>query len=100
MNDPNTDAQKARRRFALLQALRLRPHHLATTASLLAELESCGFPVTLTRLYGDVAFLTVLGLLASPQEGFIALTDEGLGVAKGITHIPGIGAPGLGEPLP
>ncbi|MDR3323874.1 MAG: hypothetical protein LBS89_06700 [Zoogloeaceae bacterium] len=95
--DPNADLQKSPRRFSFLQALRLRPQHTATPASLLHELENCGYPLTLTRLMGDVAFLTSLGLIVAPDAGFLSLTDEGLGVAKGIVNIPGIGSPALGE---
>ncbi|MDR3323254.1 MAG: hypothetical protein LBS89_03520 [Zoogloeaceae bacterium] len=97
MNDANHDPLTARRRKQILTALSLRPQHTATPGSLLAELEATGYPMTLTKLMVECAFLTNLGLTDAPDVGFITLTDDGLAVAKGLVHLPGIGAPALGE---
>jgi hypothetical protein len=97
MNDVNRDPLSARCRLQILVALALRPQHTATPGSLLTELEATGYPMTLTKLMVESAFLTHLGLTDAPDVGFITLTDDGLAVAKGLVRLPGIGAPALGE---
>ena len=95
MNDE--EAIKAARRLQILRALSIRPHHTATPGSLLSELEATGFPVTLTKLMIEAAFLADLSLVTTPATGYLALTDDGLSVARGLVKLPGIGQAALGE---
>lgn len=87
----------AARRLQILRALAMRPRYLAEARNLRGELEVTGYPMTLTKLMVDAAFLADLGLISAPSEGIIALTDDGLSVANGLIRLPGIGTPAPGE---
>lgn len=97
MNKAVQDINTAARRLQILRALALRPRYIAETRNLRQELEVTGYPMALTKLAVDCAFLADLGLLESPDDGMIALTDDGLSVAKGLIRLPGIGTPEPGE---
>ncbi|MDR2624950.1 MAG: hypothetical protein LBC37_01295 [Zoogloeaceae bacterium] len=88
---------KARRRMQILLALSIRPDHLARPGSLLEELQGVGFPMTLTRLMVEIAFLAEMDLVDAPAVGYIGLTDSGLQVALGQVKLPGVGYSALGE---
>lgn len=81
------------RRLQILRALSLRPLYRADPRNLRQELEATGYPMTLTKLSVECAFLADLGLVDAPAEGLIALTDDGLSVARGLVKLPGIGTP-------
>lgn len=85
----NTEA----RRLHILRALALRPLYRAEPRNLRQELEITGYPMTLTKLSVECAFLADLGLVAAPTEGLLSLTDDGLSVARGLIKLPGIGTP-------
>lgn len=87
----------AGRRLHILKALAMRPKYLAEPRSLRAELEVTGYPMTLTKLAVECAFLADLGLVDAPDEGVIHLTDDGLSVVNGLIRLPGIGTPEPGE---
>jgi len=81
------------RRLQILRSLAIRPLYRAEPRNLRAELEITGYPMTLTKLSVECAFLADLGLVDAPAEGLLALTDDGLSVARGLIKLPGIGAP-------
>jgi len=83
----------ASRRLQILTALSLRPRYSADPRGLRAELEVTGYPMTLTKLSVECAFLADLGLVEAPTEGMLSLTDDGLSVARGLIKLPGIGTP-------
>ena len=87
------DTITAGRRLQILVALSLRPQYRAEPRSLRQELEVTGYPMTLTKLSVECTFLADLGLVDAPSEGLIALTDDGLAVARGLIRLPGIGTP-------
>ena len=87
----------AARRLHILTALSLRPQYRAEPRNLRQELEITGYPMTLTKLAVECAFLADLGLVDAPDAGLIALTDDGLSVARGLIRLPGIGTPEPGE---
>lgn len=94
---PRADAQVvAFRRLHILNALSLRPQYRAEPRGLRHELELTGYPMTLTKLAVECAFLADLGLLEAPESGVISLTEDGLSVVRGLIRLPGIGtfAPG------
>lgn len=91
------DVNTAARRLQILRALAMRPRYLAEARNLRGELEVTGYPMTLTKLMVDAAFLADLGLISVPSDGIIALTDDGLSVANGLIRLPGIGTPTPGE---
>jgi len=80
----------AGRRLQILQALSLHSGHSAMPAKLRDEMEVCGYPMTLTKLMLDCAFLTELGLVESPDKGLVALTADGLDVVRGLIKLPGL----------
>lgn len=81
----------------VLTALALEPRYCSETRNLRAELEVTGYPMTLTKLAMDCAFLAELGLVKSPQNGMLALTDDGMDVVRGLVRLPGIGSPEPGQ---
>lgn len=83
----------AGRRLQILTALSLRPQYRADPRNLRQELEVVGYPMTLTKLAVECAFLADLGLVDAPAEGLIRLTDDGLSVVRGLVKLPGIGTP-------
>lgn len=87
----------AGRRLHILKALAIRPQYRADPRSLRSELEVTGYPMTLTKLAVECAFLADLGLVDAPAEGLIRLTDDGLSVVNGLIRLPGIGTPEPGE---
>jgi len=87
----------AARRLHILKALALRPQYRADPRGLRQELEVTGYAMTLTKLAVECAFLADLGLVDAPDNGLLALTDDGLSVARGLIHLPGIGTPEPGE---
>lgn len=91
------DVMTASRRLHILKALALRPQYRAEPRNLRQELEVTGYAMTLTKLAVECAFLADLGLLDAPENGLLALTDDGLSVARGLIRLPGIGTPEPGE---
>ncbi|MBA3997060.1 MAG: hypothetical protein C0466_07805 [Candidatus Accumulibacter sp.] len=91
------DAVTAGRRLHILRALALRPLYRAEPRGLRQELEVTGYPMTLTKLAVECAFLADLGLVEAPESGVLSLTDDGLSVARGLVRLPGIGTPEPGE---
>ena len=90
----HTDAViTAGRRLQILTALAMRPQYRADPRNLRGELEVTGYPMTLTKLAVECAFLADLGLVDAPAEGLIRLTDDGLSVVNGLIRLPGIGTP-------
>ncbi len=85
------------RRLQILKALALRTQYRAEPRNLRQELEVTGYPMTLTKLAVECAFLADLGLVDAPENGLLALTDDGLSVARGLIRLPGIGTPEPGE---
>lgn len=85
------------RRLQILRALALRPQYRAEPRNLRAELEVTGYPMTLTKLSVECAFLADLGLVDAPAEGLLALTEDGMSVARGLIRLPGIGTPDPGQ---
>lgn len=83
----------AGRRLQILTALSLRPQYRADPRNLRQELEVTGYPMTLTKLAVECAYLTDLGLVAAPDSGLFQLTDDGLAVVRGLIKLPGIGSP-------
>ncbi len=94
--NPN-DVITPARRLQILKALSLRPQYRAAPRNLRLEVEETGYPMTLTKLAVECAFLADLGLVDAPENGLIALTDEGLDVVSGRIKLPGIGTPEPGE---
>lgn len=93
----STDVVTPARRLQILKALALRTQYRAEPRNLRQELEVTGYPMTLTKLAVECAFLADLGLVDAPDAGLIALTDDGLSVARGLIRLPGIGTPEPGE---
>lgn len=91
------DMMTAARRLHILKALALRPQYRAEPRNLRQELEVTGYAMTLTKLMVECAFLADLGLVDAPDNGLLALTDDGLSVARGLIRLPGIGSPEPGE---
>lgn len=91
------DAVKAACRLHILKALALRTKYRAEPRGLRDELEVTGYPMDLTKLAVECAFLANLGLVDAPESGVLSLTDDGLSVAKGLVKLPGIGTPEPGE---
>lgn len=91
------DMMTAARRLHILTALALRSQYRAEPRNLRQELEVTGYPVTLTKLAVECAFLADLGLIDAPDNGLLALTDDGLSVVRGLVKLPGIGSPEPGE---
>ena len=81
------------RRLQILKALSLRPQYRAEPRNLRDELEVTGYPMTLTKLAVDCAYLADLGLVDAPQNGILSLTDDGLDVVRDRIRLPGIGTP-------
>ncbi|MCL2076034.1 MAG: hypothetical protein FWH15_06300 [Betaproteobacteria bacterium] len=86
----NEEKTTAARRMRILLALSLHTGHSAMPAKLRNELDAVGYPMTLTRLMMDCAFLAELGLVESPDKGQIALTADGLDVVRGLVKLPGL----------
>jgi hypothetical protein len=80
----------AARRLQVLRALSMHAGHTAMPAVLCKEMGETGYPMTLTKLMMDCAFLGELGLVAAPDDGRIALTSDGLDVVRGLVHLPGL----------
>lgn len=97
MNNAVQEANTAARRLQILRALALRHQYRAEPRNLRQELEITGYPMTLTKLAVECAFLADLGLVDAPESGIFLLTDDGLSVAKGLIRLPGIGTPEPGE---
>lgn len=97
MKNIQQDAITASRRLQILTALSMRPLYRAAPRDLRQELEVTGYAMSLTKLAVECAFLADLGLVDAPADGLMALTDEGLSVARGLVRLPGIGTPGPGE---
>lgn len=97
MNKTVEQVNTEHRRLQILRALALRPLYRAEPRNLRGELEATGYPMTLTKLSVECAFLADLGLVDAPAEGLLALTDDGLAVARGLIKLPGIGTPAPGE---
>ena len=93
MSHAAQDTITAGRRLQILVALSLRPQYKAEPRNLRQELEVTGYPMTLTKLAVECAFLGDLGLVEAPAEGLIKLTDDGLSVARSLVRLPGIGTP-------
>lgn len=93
MTSPADAVITAGRRLQILTALSLRPQFRADPRGLRQELEVTGYPMTLTKLAVECAFLADLGLVDAPAEGLIRLTDDGLSVVRGLIKLPGIGTP-------
>lgn len=93
MNTASDAAITAGRRLQILTALSLRPQYRAEPRNLRQELEVTGYPMTLTKLAVECAFLADLGLVDAPDNGLIRLTDDGMSVARGLIRLPGIGTP-------
>lgn len=93
MNKTVEQVNSEHRRLHILRALALRPQYRAEPRNLRAELEATGYPMTLTKLSVECAFLADVGLVDAPAEGLLALTDDGLSVARGLIKLPGIGTP-------
>lgn len=91
------DMMTAARRLHILKALALRPQYRAEPRNLRQELEVTGYAMTLTKLAVECAFLADLGLVDAPDNGLLALTDDGLSVVRGLIRLPGIGSPEPGE---
>jgi hypothetical protein len=89
MSTPEEQRAAARRRQILL-ALALHSGHAAMPAKLRDEMEATGYPMTLTKLMMDCAFLAELGLIESPALGAVALTADGLDVTRGLVRLPGL----------
>jgi hypothetical protein len=89
----------AARRMQILRALSLHVGHTAMPGALREEMERAGYPMTLTKLMLDCAFLAELGLIGSPEAGSIALAADGLDVVKGLVRLPGLSVP-LAQPFP
>ncbi|MDR0233269.1 MAG: hypothetical protein LBI31_00415 [Zoogloeaceae bacterium] len=87
------EQQTARRRMQVLRALSLHAGHTAMPAKLRDEMEETGFPMTLTKLMLDCAFLAELELVSAPEAGKITLTADGLDVVRGLVKLPGLGTP-------
>lgn len=87
----------AARRLQILKALALRAQYRAEPRGLRQELEVTGYPMTLTKLAVECAFLADLGLVDAPESGLLSLTDDGLSVVRGLVKLPGIGTPEPGE---
>lgn len=87
----------AARRVQILKALALRAQYRAEPRGLRQELEVTGYPMTLTKLAVECAFLADLGLVDAPESGLLSLTDDGLSVVRGLVKLPGIGTPEPGE---
>lgn len=85
------------RRLQILKALALRAQYRAEPRNLRSELEVTGYPMTLTKLAVECAFLADLGLVDAPESGLLSLTDDGLSVVRGLVKLPGIGTPEPGE---
>lgn len=94
---PVQDVITAARRLQILKALALRPQYRADPRGLRQELEVTGYPMTLTKLAVECAFLADLGLVDAPDNGILALTDDGMSVVRGLVKLPGIGTPEPGE---
>lgn len=88
-----TDVVTPARRLQILKALSLRPQYRAEPRNLRDELEVTGYPMTLTKLAVDCAYLADLGLVDAPQNGILSLTDDGLDVVRDRIRLPGIGTP-------
>lgn len=97
MSSPSDAVITAGRRLQILKALAMRPQYRAEPRNLRSELEVTGYPMTLTKLAVECAFLADLGLVDAPAEGLIRLTDDGLSVVNGLIRLPGIGTPEPGE---
>lgn len=91
------DVISAGRRLHILRALALRPLYRADPRGLREELEVTGYPMTMTKLAVECAFLADLGLVEAPENGVFRLTDDGMSVARGLVKLPGIGTPEPGE---
>ena len=91
------DSATAARRMQILKALALQPTYCADPRNLRADLEVTGYPMTLTKMVMECAFLAELGLVEAPASGVLALTDDGLSVVRGLVKLPGIGSPEPGE---
>ena len=84
------EKQTAARRLQVLWALSLHNGHSAMPAKLRNDMDVCGYPMTLTKLMMDCAFLAELGLIESPDKGLVALTADGLDVVRGLVKLPGL----------
>lgn len=93
MNKTVEQINSEHRRLQILRSLAIRAQYRADPRNLRAELELTGYPMTLTKLSVECAFLADLGLVDAPVEGLLALTDDGLSVARGLIKLPGIGTP-------
>lgn len=93
MNKTVEQINSEHRRLQILRSLAIRAQYRADPRNLRAELELTGYPMTLTKLSVECAFLADLGLVDAPAEGLLALTDDGLSVARGLIKLPGIGTP-------
>ena len=87
----NEEKETAARRMQVLRALSLHTGHTAMPGALKDEMGDSGYPMTLTKLMLDCAFLAELGLVAAPENGVVTLTRDGLDVVQGLVRLPGIG---------
>jgi hypothetical protein len=93
----NADVITPARRLHILKALSLRPQYRAAPRNLRQEIEITGYPMSLSKLAVECAFLADLGLVDAPENGILSLTDDGLSVVRGLVKLPGIGTPEPGE---
>jgi hypothetical protein len=93
------ERRTAARRMQILRALALHTGHTAMPGALHEEMANTGYPMTLTKLMLDCAFLAELGMVGSPADGKITLTADGLDVVRGLVRLPGLSpAPTLDPP--
>ncbi len=88
--------QTENRRLYLLKTLQVAGDYRMSDSYLQSALQSIGYGSSLSVIRGDIAWLEQLGLVTTKviADMTIAhLSNEGVDVASGVSHVPGIARP-------
>jgi len=88
--------QTENRRLYLLKTLKLSADYRMSDMLLQSALTALGYGASLAVIRGDIAWLEQQGLLSTeavPGMTLAKLSNEGVDVADGVSHTPGIARP-------
>jgi Fe2+ or Zn2+ uptake regulation protein len=95
-NTQTRDIQAESRRLAVLQLLQSDPDYSINDSLLQQLLASQGHGVSIAVVRADLAWLEQVGLLSTndlPGCTVAILRNDGVDVASGVSHMPGVARP-------